>query len=411
MDYLKFFNDNKRLISFGFMLTFFSSFGQTFLLSLVVPKIVQDFGFSNSTFGALYAIATVGSSFLLMYAGRLIDHTGLRKYSLYSAFLLMISCLVMAVSMNMIMIFLGLLGLRFAGQGLLSHISSTTISKHFEQSRGKALSMTSLGYSSGEGFFPLLMSVIISYAGWRNALLTNSVAVAVVLIPFIWFSLSKSPAENDGGVSQKQGGVFSRKRLLQDRQFYLLALNAVILPFLVTGLIFYQSSLAAFKGWELEWLSFCFLGFAIGRTIFSLISGQFIDKYTAVNLLPVYLLPMLAGIILLVMIDHPYTGFIYLLLTGVSIGSGSTIKAAAIAELYGTQNLGGIRSVFSTLMVLGTALSPLLFGFLLDHGFSFSHLLIFSIATLLFVSLVSLQFVFRVQSPLLLGPVGPNHSQ
>lgn len=85
MDYLRFFLGNKRLISFGFILTFFSSFGQTFLLSLYVPKILNEFELTNSFFGGLYAFATVGSSLILVYVGKLIDRTNLKTYTIYSS--------------------------------------------------------------------------------------------------------------------------------------------------------------------------------------------------------------------------------------------------------------------------------------------------------------------------------------
>jgi len=391
MDYIKFFLKNKRLISFGFILTFFSSFGQTFLLSLYVPKIINDFELTNSYFGGLYAIATVSSSFILAYVGKLIDHTDLRKYTLYSAFLLMLSSLMMAFSTNIFMIFLGLLGLRFAGQGLLSHISSTTISKFFDKMRGKALSITSLGYSTGEGFFPILMSFVIGYVGWRNSLILNSLIVAVILIPFLWFALSKVKNLNSETDNSVKNSYTSRSILFQDRNFYLIALNSIVLPFLVTGLFFYQSSLAEFKNWTIEWISFSFLGFAAGRTISSLLSGQLIDKFSALKLLPLYLLPFLIGLLSLLYFDHIYIAIAYLTLTGISVGFGSTIKTAVIAEIYGVKSLGGIRSVFATIMILGTALSPLLFGFLLDNGYSFLHIISGGIILVISVSLLSTQ--------------------
>lgn len=401
MAYIKFFLNNKRFISFGFILTFFSSFGQTFLLSLYVPKIMDDFQLSNSYFGGLYTAATIGSALILMYAGKLIDSADLRKYTLYSAILLMVSCLVMALSVHVSMIFIGLLGLRFSGQGLLSHISNTTISKFFDKTRGKALSITSLGYSSGEGLLPVVVSLIIVYVGWRISLFINSAAVALLLIPFVWFTISKGGEENSESDARLDTNNFSRKYLLKDKTFYLLALNSVVLPFLFTGLFFYQSFLAEFKNWDIAWLSFCFLGFAIGRSVFSLLSGPLIDKYSATVLLPLYLLPSLLGLILLLLIDHSYAALCYLFLIGVSFGLAGTIKTAAIAEIYGRENIGSIRSVFAMLTVLGTALSPLLFGLLLDNGYSFSCILILGIICIIFVSILSVQFVLKVKPAVL----------
>ena len=391
MDYIRFFLGNKRLISFGFILTFFSSFGQTFLLSLYVPRIIEEFQLTNSYFGGLYAIATVGSSFILAYVGKLIDKTDLRKYTMYSAVLLMLACLILAFSFNIVMIFFGLLGLRFAGQGLLSHISNTSISKFFDKTRGKALSITSLGYSTGEGIFPVLMSFVIIFAGWRNSLIINSAVVAFELLPFVWLALSKQKVQQNDNIGETSTPTFSRKELFADKNFYLIAANSIVLPFLVTGLFFYQASLAQFKGWTLEWLSFSFIGFAVGRTIFSLISGKFIDKYSAIKLLPFYLIPFFVGLLTLLFVNHIYAALVYLTLTGVAIGLSGTIKTAVIAEIYGTNNLGGIRSVFATIAILGTALSPFLFGWLIDNGYNFSHIIILGLVIAAVVGLLSTQ--------------------
>ena len=391
MDYIKFFLSNKRLISFGFILTFFSSFGQTFLLSLYVPKIIEAFQFTNSYFGGLYAVATIASSFILAYVGKLIDSTDLRKFTLYSALLLMASSLLMAFSSNIVMVFLGLLGLRFAGQGLLSHISNTSISKFFDKTRGKALSITSLGYSAGEGFFPILMSFVIGFAGWRNSLIINSLMVALVLIPFVWFALGKTNKQNIEAEAKNNKSNFSRSFLFKDKNFYLIALNSIVLPFLVTGLFFYQSTLADYKNWSLEWLSLSFVGFAIGRTASSLLSGKLIDKYSSQKLLPLYLIPFFVGLVALLFFNHIYIAIVYLTLTGISVGFGSTIKTAVLAEIYGVQSLGGIRSMFATIMILGTALSPLLFGFLIDHGYSFSYIISGGIVFVIFSSILSTQ--------------------
>jgi predicted MFS family arabinose efflux permease len=235
------------------------------------------------------------------------------------------------------------------------------------------------------------MIFVIGYVGWRNSLIINSIMVAVVLIPVIWFSLANIKEKDDESKGNKKNSDFSRSVLFKDRNFYLIALNSIVLPFMVTGLFFYQTSLADFKNWTIEWLSFSFLGFAAGRTISSLLSGKLIDKYSALKLLPLYLIPFLIGLTTLLFFNHSYVAFVYLTLTGVSVGLGGTIKTAVIAETYGVKSLGGIRSVFATIMILGTALSPLLFGFLIDNGYSFMHIISGGIILVIIVSFLSIQ--------------------
>ncbi|MGM0567975.1 MAG: MFS transporter [Elusimicrobiota bacterium] len=369
IEYLRFLMGNKRLISFGFSMTFFSSFGQTFLISLYVPHLIKEFNLNNSSFGFIYSAATICSSIALIYLGKYIDHKSLRNYTLASAALLIFSCLLTAFSMNIIFIFAGLLGLRLSGQGLFSHISKTSISKKFSKARGKALSLSVLGYSFGEGIFPLVISSLIAILGWRGSMAASSVFIALFLIPFIFFALNKNEFKAQPKLNREKKGKnnFSRKELFREQGFYILALNTVILPALITGLFFYQMTLAAEKGWARGWLPACFLAYAAGRTIFSLLSGKLIDKFTAAKLLPLYLIPFLIGLLALVFASHPLVAPFYLALTGISMGMGSTIKSAIAAEAYGTRNLGSIMSLLAMFMVFGTAVTPVLFGFLLDR--------------------------------------------
>lgn len=377
MDYIRFFLSNKRYISFGLLLTFFSSFGQTFLISLYVPDLVSEFSLSNSSFGTMYSAATVLSSILLVYLGKLIDTMDLKKYTLLTGLLLMLSSLLISFSYNLVFLFIGLLGIRLSGQGLLSHISNTSISRFYDESRGKALSISVMGYSIGEGFFPLMIGTLLGVIGWRYTMLTSSGAIGLILIPFVFFALSGAKTFTTNQYAPNKDSDdrgFSRLEMFKDKCFYIIAANALILPFLITGLFFYQTSLADEKGWSLEWLGASFIGFAAARTVFSLFSGKLIDKFSAVNVFPYFLFPFALGLLTITLIDHQYAAFAYLFLTGTSMGFSTTIKPAVISEVYGVRNLGSIKSLFSTLAVLSTAVGPILFGYILDSGFTFMHI-------------------------------------
>ena len=57
---LSFLRDNLRWISGGFLLTFFSSFGQTFFIGLSGEELRAKFDLTDGEFGGLYMIATIG---------------------------------------------------------------------------------------------------------------------------------------------------------------------------------------------------------------------------------------------------------------------------------------------------------------------------------------------------------------
>jgi len=165
-------------------------------------------------------------------------------------------------------------------------------------------------------------------------------------------------------------------KILKTRSFWNLAPSVVLLSFTNTGVFFYQLVLAESRGWSPEWYSMVFAGYAASRFVFGLFGGPWVDRFTARRMVPLMLLPLITGLVILSVFPFKWAGVVFLLLAGVSIGSSSPIKSAAIAELHGTDSLGGVRSVYTAFMVLGTALGPLCFGFFLDAGFGFTPILL-----------------------------------
>ena len=62
-----------KVIIFGFIFTFFSSFGQSFFLGIFNPSIRNELSITHGQFGSIYASATLASSFLLIWVGKKID--------------------------------------------------------------------------------------------------------------------------------------------------------------------------------------------------------------------------------------------------------------------------------------------------------------------------------------------------
>lgn len=372
------------------MLTFFSSFGQTFLISLYVPALTSEFGFSNGAFGVLYGVATLVSAFSLTYAGKLIDRTSLKSYTLFAVILLAISLSITAFSIHPVMLFIGLWGIRFSGQGLMTHISATSMSRYFTSTRGKALSITTLGHPIGEAFLPFIITLLIYGMGWQGSLVICAAILLIVFVPFIMRGMSFEKSKEADDTFPEPGPQWSQREVIKSKSFYMLVPGIFLLPMITTGLFFYQIALAEYKGWSTEWLAACFIGYAIGSSSSMLLSGPLVDRFTARRLFPYYLIPVSIGLALMVLFSHPWIAIAYMVLMGASVGLGSTIKSAAQAEMFGIASIGAVRSLFTTITVISTAVGPALFGFMLDHGLTFYDVL--GIALLLTIAVILQNF-------------------
>lgn len=386
--YLQFVVKERRLLSFGITFTFFSSFGQTFLISLFVPFFLSTFNLSNAGFGSLYSMATLSSAFTLPWVGKWIDRLPLKRFSLMVAMGLMLAAFTVSISWHVAILFIGLLLLRLSGQGLSGHTAQTAMAKFFNLQRGKALSIASLGYPLGEAILPLIITALIPLLSWRGAWASISLAIGILLIPFVLHILSGKTEDltTPKAVQDEEEETADYSLVLTDKRFYLL-LPAVLLPaFWVTGLFLYQVTIAEQLGWSATLIASAFVAHALARIFSSLFVGPAIDSFSARQLFPYHLIPI--GLGFLVAVFHPgtWSAFLYMFLLGMTLGVSGNIKTALWTEMYGSESVGTIRSMFSSLMVFSTALSPFLMGWLLDNDVQITAILLWAVISVVIAS-------------------------
>ncbi len=376
----KFMIKNKHLLNFGFMFNFFSFFGQTFFISIFVPFWLELFNITNSGFGVIYASITILSAVLLSLFGRYVDKMQLKYFGLIVFSMLMGSALFLSKANTLVTLIMGLFLVRWLGQGLMTHTSETGMAKHFNKTRGKALGLTKLGHPAGQFIIPLIMVPLLYAVGWRSSLLYLIIIAAVIVLPCLWIVHKIKGFEPDAAEFSYDHFCKKAKQkinFLKTKEFWLITANIFILPFIVTTILLYQYVIADAKGWAPSWVAFSFTFFAAFSALSLIFSGFLIDKYSGVRLFPLYLFPSLVSIILITFIDSKMMLPIFYALLGISIGLGETIRTAVQAEIFGTRNLGKIRSYSYAIVVLGTALGPLVFGYLSDINISFNSIMLF----------------------------------
>ena len=151
-----FLRENAKWLSAGMLLTFLSSFGQTFFISLFAGEIRGEFGLSHGEWGGIYTLGTGVSAVVMIWAGGLTDRFRVRVLGAVVLFMLMGACLFMAANPSVWLLPVVIFALRFTGQGMTSHIAVVAMSRWFIATRGKALSIATLGFAVGEALLPIV---------------------------------------------------------------------------------------------------------------------------------------------------------------------------------------------------------------------------------------------------------------
>ena len=183
---------------------------------------------------------------------------------------------------------------------------------------------------------------------------------------------------------------WTRKEVLKDIKFYFLLPAVLCPPFLITGIFINQIYLFENAGWSLNFLALSFTAYAITTVLSLQISGYLIDKFSAVKILPFYLVPMIFGFVISILFKSLFSPILFFIFIAITNGTANVLMTSTWSEIYGTRNLGAIRSITISLVVFSTALSPILFGFLIDFGLSSFKILLYMLFYTLFSNLLLL---------------------
>ncbi|MBD1400690.1 MFS transporter [Pelovirga terrestris] len=394
----KFIAEHPQLALFALFATATSGFGQTFFISVFGHLIRDEFVLSNSAYGLSYGGATLVSALLLLKFGALVDTRPLPQLTLAALLILVGGCLMIGLAAHWLMLIPGFLLIRFGGQGLLSHLGVTVAGRYFHQQRGRVMALTVSGFPLAESTLPLAAGLLLVLGNWRLPWFVAVTFLLLVALPMLLLLARHAPPPDDTRqqtTTNDQQTSLTRNQVLRDPGFYLLLPAALATPFTITAILFHQAAIVGLRGWPLEKIGVAFTGFALGHLLSLLVAGPLVDRLGAQRTLAVGLLPLVGGLLVLAIIPGDWALYLYLLLTGGSLGGSGAAAGALWPERYGTRHLGAIRSVASAIMVVSTALAPVLVGFILDITDSAT------LIGLLLAALVSMAILltFKVRPP------------
>ena len=394
---------NKKVIIFGFIFTFFSSFGQSFFLGLFNAPIRNELGITHGQFGNIYATATIFSSLLLIWVGKKIDEYQIIYYSFFVILLLFLSTLFFSFINSIYLLAFGIFLMRFSGQGLMSHTSTTTISRFFERSRGKALSTIWFGLSSAEFILPVLVTYLFVIYSWRSV--WQGIAILIILfLPFVVLNTIKKirldSREKDLNPTKSfKIKSWRRRDVIKDYRFYIISLNMLAMPWIATGVFVYQSFITDSKMWNIYTIPKAFMVYSVASIITLFFSGFLVDRFTSRKLIPTMNIPLLVAMFVLFYYQSEISAFIFLGLVGISNGLANVLGSSTWAEIYGVKFIGSIKALTTAFMVFSTAFGTAVFGLLIDIGYSIENIALIS-GTYIVISLVLLLLIRKNLEPL-----------
>ncbi|WP_298840856.1 MFS transporter [uncultured Roseobacter sp.] len=374
MGYLRFLIDNRLFLLAGFLLCFTSSFGQTYFISLFAGQIKEAFVLTDGQWGGIYTIGTTLSAVTMIWAGALTDRFRVRGLSLWVMVLLALACVAMATVQSAVLLVFVVYALRLMGQGMMSQLGAVAMSRWFTATRGRAISLASMGFAAGQAVLPIIFVGLMLTLDWRWLWIVAALCV-VAAIPLMQGLLrqERTPQSmSDDMQSVGMGGRhWTRSDLLRHPLFYFLVPLVLGPSAWGTALFFQQVHLTEVKGWSLASYVALMPVYTLASIAFTFITGWAVDRFGVKWIVPFQMLPFGVSFLILSVADTIFMAGIGLVIFGIGQGMQGTATTAFWAVFYGTRHLGAIKAAAAALMVFGSAIGPGITGVLIDWGISF----------------------------------------
>ena len=398
-----FYIKNLRWLYIVFILTFCSAFGQTFFISLYSGEIRAAFELTHGQWGLIYSSATLFSAILILFVGGYADRNSAKSLSTLVILGLVVFVFLMANNTSTWGLVLIILGLRFFGQGMLGHISMVFCGKWFFKNKGKAVAVANSGYTLAEAIMPTIFVALIAVLGWKTSWYV-SIIMSIFILGSVRFLAETERTEGTKPQEEnQQAGMlkksWKRSEMLKSWVFWAAVPGLMTSPMITTTLFFHQVHLVEIKSWDLSTYVLFIPGYSAATILSLYLIGYLVDKFSTKIILPIFLFPLVSGLLLLSIATSYLELLLVFILFGLSAGAYIVVYGTFFPEFFGSLYLGSVRTVGVTIMVFSSAIGPVLSGYFIDLGYLIDYQFKFFAAFSVFASLLFLVINLSVKLP------------
>jgi MFS family permease len=355
----------------GALLTLLSSFGQTFFISIFAAEIQTEFSLSHGSWGGIYALGTTTSAVVMIWAGGLTDKFRVRTLGPAVFLLLAFACLLMAFNPYAWFLPIVIFALRFSGQGMTTHIALVAMARWFVAARGRALSISALGFSVGQAVLPIIFVMLLGVIDWRILWIFAafiSLAGVPLLIRLLRQERTPQSMANENPSFGMDARFWTRIDAIRHPLFWCMVPSILGPSAFNTAFFFHQVHFAGLKDISHVTLVAQFPLYTAVSVGAMLLSGWGLDKVGTPRLIPFFQVPMIAAFIVFGLAENLYGIVIGFVMLGLTAGASATLPSAFWAEFYGTKSIGSVKALAAAVMVLGSAIGPGITGLLIDYN-------------------------------------------
>ncbi len=341
------------------------------VLPPMFPLLQESLGVSYSALGLLVTTFAIVSGVSDVPVGFLVDRFGARRILLAGLLLEAGAFLCMGL-FPVYPVMLGCMALAGLANSVYHPSDYSILSASVDETRmGRAFSLHSFAGFFGGAVAPATTVFIVSLSSWRMALLVTGMFGLAIFV-FVLINQRYLQDRDERSVSsERRGNGKDGLALLFSLPIMMCFLFFLMLSMSQGGLnTFSVSAFVAGYGFSLEGANAALTGFLIGGAVGILLGGYVADR--TVHHERVAMLGFFATAVIVFLIGqdpiNPIVATVALLTGGLLYGMIMPSRDMLVRAVTPPQAMGKVFGFVSTGLNLGGAITPLLFGYILDQG-------------------------------------------
>lgn len=349
----------------------------TYSFTLWIIPFGDAFGAAQGTILLAASLSNAGMGLLAPFVGRIIDKHSIRLIAMVGIIIYGIGYFLISLSTaiwQIIAIYATLLPLGSLLAGPLA--CQVLTARWFENNRGTALGISSVGTSVGGVILPPVVAMLIISAGWRLSHSILAVAAVALVIPVVWLVFRERTAndiepgkphqpDTAGGAPQppKAFPDWQASQVFKSRTLWVLASFLGPMMLATTSIQFNIAPISLEAGIGTQYAAYVVSAAALtmvfGKLLFGFLSDRIEHRYIiwmAASLL-------LACLALLQVASSFWPMMIAVGLLGLASGGMMPVLGVIIASRYGASNFGRVNGILAPFVTL-FAFGPVAIGYL-----------------------------------------------
>jgi sugar phosphate permease len=328
--------------------------------------LTAEFGWSRGLLSNAFACSALAAAIATPILGWLVDRYGIRRVTLPGIVIGGLAVMTLAANNGSAWVLFVTLPAAGALTVALTALPYTkAITNWFDQRRGLALGIATLGGSIGVAVVPQLTQSVISTYGWRTAYIFLGVLVLVVaFLPALIFLHDRERNERaDAATVAANTPGFSAHEGRRQWRLWVICAAFLLAAAGASGIIGQLVPLLTDRGVGVENATRMIAVFAIGSAIARMFSGVVLDYVFAPYVGALSFLGGGIGLVLFVTSNNPSLLIVATALCGLSIGVEYDLLPYTVSRYMGMRAYGELVGYCFTCFVIGTGIvGPLMMG-------------------------------------------------